>query len=177
MRETAENDKNMENRVHIAALYAESVEYRAERVEHAARDKQYKAHEPQRAISRHDGKDYAPTHADVAYHRKYTEFSEVYRRQRYRHRRKSPYDTENRPADRLADFCQRADRYRRVGSDYQKVDRAMVNDLKHFFRVAARNAVVDARHGVEHYHRQPVDYRGYDARYVFVYRRDRYAGY
>ena len=61
MREAAEDDKNMENRVHIAALYAESVEYRAERVEHAARDKQYKAHEPQRAVGRHDGKDYAPS--------------------------------------------------------------------------------------------------------------------
>ena len=52
----------------------------------------------------------------------------------------------------------------------------MVDDLQDFFRVATRHAVIDARHGVEHYHRQPVDYRGYDSRYAPVERRDRHAG-
>ena len=80
VREAAEDDEYMENRVHISMLYSEPVEYRAECVEQTACDEQEESAEPQRVICRYDGEDYAPAHTHVAYHREYAEFFEIYRR-------------------------------------------------------------------------------------------------
>lgn len=46
VREAAEDNKDMENRVHISMIYPEPVEYRAECVEQTACDEQEESAEP-----------------------------------------------------------------------------------------------------------------------------------
>ena len=75
--QAAENHEEVEDAVHIAALFAEAVKHRANCIGNAAGEKVDESRQGDSGDGNGCGNQHTPTHTDIANHRKYRVFFQV----------------------------------------------------------------------------------------------------
>ena len=137
--------EDVEDRMEPLLVMSDSVKHSADSVGDSSEKKQHRAAEAEGGDGGLDVHKDAPSHAEVADHRKKLILFDVYRIKHYSEYRKSPDDAEYHPSHYGVHAPESNESVGGVCTGNKDKDRAMVDDLKHLFCVKAlRKSVIDA---------------------------------
>lgn len=133
MQNTSEQNKQMENRMHIPFMFEEVIESRSYRVADSSCKQQSNSAPCQHLCSRLPCKNYAPAHYEIADCRKSSECFQINSVQRNSYGGNTPDDSEHCPAESRVILPHGTQCKRRISAGDQQKYRAMVYHLKNSF--------------------------------------------
>ena len=123
----------MKDRMHITFRLSEAIQHGTDRIGNSSADEIYHSTKAKQFHRRFDKQNNTPSHAKITDHRHFLIFFKVNCGKCRRTKTARPHHTKDHKCDdRMidTDSCQRD---RSISTCDQKIDRAVVNDLKHFF--------------------------------------------
>jgi len=164
MEQTSDTNKDVEDGMEPLFVVADAVERGADGVGNSAEEKEHRTAEAESDDGGLDVHQDAPSHTEVADHRKELILFQVYGIEHDTECGKSPDDTEYHPTHRGIYASQGHEGVGGVCTGDQDEYRAMIDYLQHLFCVkAVRKAVIDAGYSIEHDHRGTENRAGYHA--------------
>jgi len=176
VKNASEKNEDVEYRMVVFLVRAYLIKNDADRVKYSAAEQESKSVMTECAVHRAEVEDDSPTHTDVSYHTECLVSLKIYCVERDRERREPPDYKESSDSGCFVGLHKTAQYHRSVSACYEKIYRAVVEDLKNFFRGVSRKCVIYARYGIERYHRNAEDDAADECESATLVKRDGYAG-
>lgn len=133
LHQATKQNKEMKYRVNITVFLSESVKNGAHSIGDSTKKQPKESRKGNGLDRRFCRNQNAPSHSNIADHRKHRVFFEVDRRKYGRHRRKAPNNAKNDPSPSGRNGADRTEQDGGIGSADQKVDGAVIQYLEHLF--------------------------------------------